>query len=240
MMAIGGTADTSTPYDWGSKPSYDYASSARKALVTMEGAEHGVMGNPCENMPWTATFPLGEFMCFDPVWDKHRALDLVHHFSTAFMLDTLKGDTGAHAALAPEAVTFPGIEYQSQGYATEQANAELVRRWLYHWDTVNGELEGVDQLLADDFVSHNMPEGDREAMIADMAAFRADNPNTYFSVDDLVIEDGRAFLINRMWVIPEDAPEGAEGEPVSPPLVAVLDIEDGKIVERWLFAPMQP
>ena len=51
MMAIGGTANTGTPYDWGSKPSYDYASSAKKALVTLEGAEHTITTS-CDNMPW--------------------------------------------------------------------------------------------------------------------------------------------------------------------------------------------
>jgi predicted dienelactone hydrolase len=240
IMAIGGTADTGAPYDWGTKPSYDYASSARKVLVAFVGAEHMFVSTPCESMPWPTALPFSEVFCLDPVWDKQRALDLIHHFSTAFLLDTLKGDTGAHAALAPEAVSFPGIEYQSKGYATEQADVELVHGWLNHWDTVNGELEGIDEILAGDFVSHNIPEGDREARMAEIAAFRADHPNTFFSVDELVIEDGKAFLIYRMWEMPEDAPEGAEGEPVSPPFLLVLDIEDGKIAERWLYAPLQP
>ncbi len=115
-----------------------------------------------------------------------------------------------------------------------------MRRWLSHWDTVNGEFQGIDEILADDFVSHNMPEGDRDAMMADVEAFRSENPNSYFSVDDLVVVDGRAFLTDRLWQIPDGAPEGAEGEPVSPPLLLVLDLKDGKIAERWLFAPMEP
>jgi hypothetical protein len=45
-----------------------------------------------------------------------RAHDLINHFTTAFLLDTLKGDAAAHAALAPDAVAFPGIEYQAEGY----------------------------------------------------------------------------------------------------------------------------
>jgi predicted dienelactone hydrolase len=111
MMAIGGTADTGTPYEWGSKPAYDYASSAQKALVTFVGAEHIIVGTPCENMPWVSQHPAYVWFCFDPVWDKERALDLIHYFSTAFLLDTLKGDQEAHAALLPDAVSFPGIEY---------------------------------------------------------------------------------------------------------------------------------
>jgi hypothetical protein len=49
--------------------------------------------------------------CFDPVWDRERSLDLIHYFSTAFLLDMLKGDKVAHEALLPDAVNFPGIEY---------------------------------------------------------------------------------------------------------------------------------
>jgi len=113
MMAMGGTADTSTPYDWGSKPSYDYASSAQKALVTFEGGEHMIFNTPCANQPWMSDHPAYGFFCLDPVWDKDRALDLIHHFSTAFLLDTLKGDKAAHAALLPDAVNFPGIGYKT-------------------------------------------------------------------------------------------------------------------------------
>jgi len=119
------------------------------------------------------------------------------------------------------------------------ADEEVVLRWLNHWDTVNGELEGIEEILAEDFISHNMPEGDRDVMVADVAAFRADNPNIYFEVDELVIEDGKAFLLNHMMNIPEDAAEGAEGEQVSPQFLTVLNLKDGQITERWLFAPLE-
>jgi predicted dienelactone hydrolase len=113
MLALGGTADSFSPYEWGAKLSYDYAASAQKALVTFVGAEHLIFITPCENDPermgWEPA--VYTFVCLDPVWDKHRALDLIHHFSTAFLLDTLKGDQAAHAVLLPEAVNFPGIEY---------------------------------------------------------------------------------------------------------------------------------
>lgn len=118
MMAIGGTADTGTPYDWGAKPSYEYASSARKALVGFVGAEHMLVATPCEAMPWTTAFPgfIQQMLCSDPVWDKDRALDLAHHFSTAFLLAELKGDAAAAAALVPDSVAFPGIEYETMGF----------------------------------------------------------------------------------------------------------------------------
>ncbi len=42
-----------------------------------------------------------------------RAHDLINHFTTAFLLDTLKGDEEAHAALLSESVDFPGISYET-------------------------------------------------------------------------------------------------------------------------------
>ncbi|MBK8021522.1 MAG: hypothetical protein IPK19_08850 [Chloroflexi bacterium] len=45
-----------------------------------------------------------------------RTQDLTHHFAAAFLLDILKGDAEAHAALAPDAVSFPGITYEAQGF----------------------------------------------------------------------------------------------------------------------------
>ena len=240
MMAIGGTADTGTPYDWGVKPSYDFASSTQKALVTFDGAEHMIGSNLCEDMPFLAKAPFYDFVCLDPVWDKARALDLTDHFTTAFLLDTLKGDTAAHAALAPEAVSFPGIEYQAEGFDTAQANEELVRRWLYHWDVAFGELEGFDELLADDFVSHNMPEGDREAVIAGVAAYREENPNTSFVIDNLQIAGDTAFLFDHLVAVPEGATDATEGEAVSPVFLTVLRFADGKLAERWLYVPMEP
>jgi predicted dienelactone hydrolase len=111
MLAMGGTADTGTPYAWGAKLAYDHVASAQKALVGFVGAEHMIFTTPCENQPWLRDHPASGFFCFDPVWDRDRALDLIHHISTAFLLDTLKGDQAAHAALLPDAVNFPGVEY---------------------------------------------------------------------------------------------------------------------------------
>jgi CubicO group peptidase (beta-lactamase class C family)/predicted dienelactone hydrolase len=119
MMAMGGTADTGTPYEWGTKPAYDYASSEQKTLVAFEGAEHMIFTTPCDGQPWMSDHPAHDFFCFDPVWDRNRALDLVHHFSTAFLLDTLKGDQAAHAALLPENVSFPGIHYETTTHAAQ-------------------------------------------------------------------------------------------------------------------------
>jgi predicted dienelactone hydrolase len=110
LMAIGGTADTGTPFDWGAEPAYTYSSSPRKALVGFEGGEHFLLAT-CDAMPWWSATPFHQWVCFDPVWDKARSIDLINHFATAFLLAELKGDASAQSALLPDAVEFPGIEY---------------------------------------------------------------------------------------------------------------------------------
>lgn len=113
MMAMGGTADNGTPYEWGIKPAYENASSIQKALVSVENADHLIFMTACRNLPWVTKIAMYTWYCFESVWDKDRVADLINHFSTAFLLDTLKGDTEAHKALLPEAATFAGINYKT-------------------------------------------------------------------------------------------------------------------------------
>lgn len=113
MMAMGGTADTGTPPEWGMQLAYDNASASSRTLVGFEGAEHMFLVNDCSGMSWTEGFPYQELFCNDPVWEKDVGLTLVHHFSTAFLNETLKGDVEAGEALAPDRVDFAGIAYST-------------------------------------------------------------------------------------------------------------------------------
>lgn len=115
LLAMGGTADTSTPVDWGILPAFEYTSSQQKVLVLFENAEHGIFANNCAAAPWLVDIGFVWF-CADPIWDRLRTNDLANHFMTAFLLTTLKGDADAAAALAPDAVALPGISYQAQGF----------------------------------------------------------------------------------------------------------------------------
>ena len=118
MLIIGGTSDNLVPYDWGVQPVYESASSQQKALVTFEDADHFIFAPNCADAPTTIDLLGNDFyyLCADPVWDMDRAHDLLNHFIIAFLLDQLKGDAEAAAALAPDAVSFPGIEYQAEGF----------------------------------------------------------------------------------------------------------------------------
>lgn len=116
IMAMGGTSDTGTPFDWGTKPAYDYVSSSQKVLVALEGAEHCVFSSNCADEPFAVEMGFYANWCADPIWDMDRGHDLINHFTTAFLLATLKGDTAAAAALAPDQVQFPGVTYEVQGF----------------------------------------------------------------------------------------------------------------------------
>ncbi|NLF75473.1 MAG: hypothetical protein GX573_07225 [Chloroflexi bacterium] len=115
VMALGGTMDIGTPYTWGAEPTYQFASSTQKALVGFENADHMIFGVTCDAAPFWGELDV-YWACLDSVWDKARVHDLINHFTTAFLLATLKDDADAAAALAPEAIAFPGITYEAQGF----------------------------------------------------------------------------------------------------------------------------
>ena len=84
-----------------------------QVIAYMEDTDHFTLLQPCnEGMITPQTF----WLCVPPVWDKQRAHDLFHHLATAFLLATLKDDAEAAAALAPDAVQFPGLTVEAQGF----------------------------------------------------------------------------------------------------------------------------
>jgi predicted dienelactone hydrolase len=86
MLLMGGSKDIIVPPEW--DQFYENVSTTDKALVVFENGDH----------------------------DNYLMQPLTRHFITAFLLATLKGDTDAAVALAPDAVSFPGIMYQAQGF----------------------------------------------------------------------------------------------------------------------------
>jgi CubicO group peptidase (beta-lactamase class C family) len=86
-----------------------------KSRVLFENADHTIFGNACPAYPGMVDAGF-YFNCSDLVWDMNRAHDLTNHFAAAFLLAKLKGDADAAAALAPENVAFPGIQYETTGY----------------------------------------------------------------------------------------------------------------------------
>lgn len=113
LMVMGGTVDDGTPYTWGAKPTYDYASSKNKTLVTFPLAGHMLFADPCENLPWTRSFSYRDGFCTDAVWGSHRPLDIVMHYTTAFLGETLNADPKARATLTRTQPRLDNVEYKT-------------------------------------------------------------------------------------------------------------------------------
>ena len=110
-----GIQDMFLPYDSFGPPTYEAISGEPKAFVTFEAGNHFLFGNACRAVPWMVD--MGFFWaCSDSVWNMDRAHDLINHFTTAFLLATLKGDADATAALSSDAVAFLGTEYETTGF----------------------------------------------------------------------------------------------------------------------------
>lgn len=119
-LALGGTADTGTPWDWGAALTFEGVGSALRALVGLEGGEHFLPVADCGDMPWTDALPEFErgYICDDPAWDRQAAHDVVHHFTAAFLRATLLDDPAAYEALWPthyDTPTTPGVAYEAIG-----------------------------------------------------------------------------------------------------------------------------
>jgi predicted dienelactone hydrolase len=112
VMAMGGTIDDGTPYTWGAKLTYDHAGSKEKTLITFPGAGHFLFLDPCENLPWVQNFFYRDAICSDAVW-RTRPLDIVMHYTTAFLRETLNADPEARAALAGQQPRLDNVAYDT-------------------------------------------------------------------------------------------------------------------------------
>ncbi|UCH24250.1 MAG: alpha/beta fold hydrolase [Trueperaceae bacterium] len=115
VMAIGGTADTDSPFMWGTGLTYNHASSSRRAEVALEDAAHLIFAGECDNVRRIMTLASLGF-CSDPAWDRDRAHDVVKYYVTAFLRSELKRDHQAAAVLALDDHRFPKVRYRAVGY----------------------------------------------------------------------------------------------------------------------------
>ncbi len=110
VLALGGTVDDGTPYTWGAQLAYDHAGSESRSLVSFPGAGHMIFLDSCEGLPWTQDSFWRDALCADAVWEE-RPLDVVAHYTTAFLRDTLDDDPRARAALAGDQPPLVDVEY---------------------------------------------------------------------------------------------------------------------------------
>jgi len=110
VMALGGTVDDGTPYAWGTGLTYDNAGSDDKSLVTFPGAGHMIFLDSCEDIPWVQKSYYRDGFCKDAVWQE-RPLDIVEHYTTAFLRATLSADPEAEEALAGQQPRLDNVDY---------------------------------------------------------------------------------------------------------------------------------
>jgi predicted dienelactone hydrolase len=100
LVAVGSKDDLFTEVE----QVYQGIPAPRKSLVTLTGGTHRVFIDPSFKKTFWS----------DLDWETpeaKQAQDLIHHFTTGFLLDVLKGDPEAHKALLPEAVKFEDAQY---------------------------------------------------------------------------------------------------------------------------------
>jgi predicted dienelactone hydrolase len=115
VLAIGGTADTDSPFQWGTQLTYDNVSSDRKIEVALEDAAHLIFAGDCTSVRRILSLVSLGF-CSDPAWDRTEAHDLVKHYVTAFLMSELNDDQAATAALSPTLPEVTDVGYRAEGY----------------------------------------------------------------------------------------------------------------------------
>jgi predicted dienelactone hydrolase len=115
VLTIGGTADTDSPYEWGTGYTFDNASSDHRIEVGLEGAGHMIFAGRCEGSRRIIDLVSLGF-CSDAGWDRDEAHQMIGHYVTAFLLGELTDSQAARAVLAPADQVFPNVDYRAEGY----------------------------------------------------------------------------------------------------------------------------
>ncbi|MDZ4670761.1 MAG: glutaminyl-peptide cyclotransferase [Phototrophicales bacterium] len=107
-LIIVGSADSTTPPERDAQQFYAMLPQDTTSYIEFANAGHYIFVDSCNDQ----AVQFGFFdSCSDDVWDMGRVHDLTNHFVTAFLLDTLKGDTTAYATALSD--DFAGVTIQS-------------------------------------------------------------------------------------------------------------------------------
>lgn len=124
---------------------------------------------------------------------------------------------------------------------TEEENKQLVRDLVEAMD--ERDLDRLDELLADDFVSHNPAAEDIDgpAEYKDFVAmFDAGFPDARHVHEDILSEGDKVVQRNRLTGTHEGEfmGIGPTGNEIDVPGIVVYRIEDGQIAEQWVQSDM--
>ena len=113
------------------------------------------------------------------------------------------------------------------------ANEVLARRYMEElWS--QGNINLIEELVHEDFVSYAFPEGGRGMLKEAIVGFHAENPGGHFDVDELIVTEDRILVRGGAVLIPEGADELQRVDT----WLLSMRVEDGKIADRWIgFVP---
>jgi predicted dienelactone hydrolase len=120
VMLAGGTADSGTPFDWGTGMAIEHVTGVHKLAFVLREADHMFLTR-WENLPWVRKTLFYEVMPFEPVWDKARAIDLVNHAMTVFLKAELESDGDARGMLSSMRGAFLGVDASWEDVDREKA-----------------------------------------------------------------------------------------------------------------------
>ena len=131
--------------------------------------------------------------------------------------------------------TMTPASMQQLGAAMEsEAAKEVIRRYLGElWS--EGNLDVVNDIIAEDFVSHTFPSGKGREFVREMVTgFREEFPGVTLRLDEAVVSGNRVFVTSTTL--------GPDGTPAASPElgiedILVFDLKDGQITDRWYFVP---
>jgi steroid delta-isomerase-like uncharacterized protein len=116
------------------------------------------------------------------------------------------------------------------------ANKDVVRRFVEQV-LVKLNADAVDELVADDFISHNWPSDpdSRTALKAATQRVGQGLADISFSIDDLIAEDDRvvARVTSRARQVGPFMGMPASGRGYEIGEIHIFRLRDGKIVEHW-------
>ncbi len=115
VLAIGGTADSDSPFGWGTEYTYNHAAAERKIEVGLEDAGHMIFAGECERSRRILDLVSLGF-CSDGTWDRGEAHQIVSHYVTAFLLEEMTDDQDAAAELVSSDEGLPDVAYRAEGY----------------------------------------------------------------------------------------------------------------------------
>lgn len=113
------------------------------------------------------------------------------------------------------------------------ANEQLATRYMQElW--IEQNLDLLEELIHEDFVSYAFPEGDRDVLREAIIGFHADNPGGTFVVDETIVTEDHIMIRGGAVLTPEgaDKPHRVDTWLIS------MHIRDGKIADRRIaFMP---